>query len=291
LFSYCSLRLQLKRVREKMKLPCEMCRNYEMQLQSVQNNEVELTRQLAHSQELLKSFKDDLKKEQAHRCDLEEKFNEESKQADEAIKELCNRMEECQTSVETVKVNMNDFCRDANEQLTHLMKQNDELARELDRLHRENDTLLGRHIAKSRTLQTEAIDLPQDLDEMQFYCLKLREELITTLTSKEAIEDALKGENLFLKEQLRGEQQLKESIEESLTVENDTLRVSVDTQQSQLNELKAQHEEQQHSLIECSDKLDKLTTESQQKISELQVKVDELTNTKVSSFSLIILSH
>jgi rab5 binding len=58
---------------------------------------------------------------------------------------------------------------------------------------------LGKHIAKSEHLQAEIIDLPQKMEDMQFYCLKLREDLITALVAKERNEETFRSEILFLK--------------------------------------------------------------------------------------------
>lgn len=63
----------------------------------------------------------------------------------------------------------------------------------------ENELLLGKHLAKSEELQAEAINLPENLEEIQFYCLKLKEDLITTLVAKERNEENYQGELLFLK--------------------------------------------------------------------------------------------
>lgn len=263
-------------------MPCEMCRNYELQLQKLQNNEVELLRQLAHGQELLKQFKDDLKKEQNFRSEMEEKFNEESKRADGVIQNLCKRLSDEDQLINDIKVQYMNLSKEANERITALISQHDELSKEMDRLLRENDILLGKFIAKSQVLQNETIDLPQDIDEMQFYCLKLREELITTIVTKESREESLKSELLFLKEQLKGEQQTKETIEENLTQENDSLRVSVDLLQSELNDIKVKFDIQEQQLIECKDKLDKLKEESESQITDLQAQVNDLTSSKVS---------
>lgn len=78
------------------------------------------------------------------------------------------------------------------------MSNKEDLCREVVRLSRENDALLGRNIAKSREMQSENINLPQDLNELHFYLLKLQEELITTLVAKERNEETQRSELLFL---------------------------------------------------------------------------------------------
>ena len=62
-------------------------------------------------------------------------------------------------------------------------------------LRKENDYLLGKFIGKSRDLQSEAIDLPQTVDELQFHCLTLNEKLILATLAKEQLEEAMMQQN------------------------------------------------------------------------------------------------
>lgn len=70
-----------------------MCRNYELQLQIVQVNEDGLRSQLAKSQEIMKGLKDELRKEQAGRLELEETFNKEAIVTEKKLQELMNQLE------------------------------------------------------------------------------------------------------------------------------------------------------------------------------------------------------
>lgn len=241
-----------------------MCKNYEIQLQEMQYNEVVLSLQLETNEKVIKQLREELKKEQNFRSELEEKFNEDAKRAEKEIRDLCLRVDESQRSISVLNLSHNELRKEANDIISNLMNQMEELNKELQRITRDNDSLLGKYIAKSQVLHNEPIDLPQDIDEVQFYCLKLREELITTLVSKERNEETLKSEILFLKEQMIGEQQTKETIEENLTQDNDILRSTVDTLQTESNELKTRYQEQEQNLTQCSDKLNRLT----QKVSD-----------------------
>ncbi|XP_023232188.1 rab GTPase-binding effector protein 1-like [Centruroides sculpturatus] len=91
----------------------------------------------------------------------------------------------------------------------------------------ENDILIGKHITKAQELLQENIDLPSDLEEIQFYCLKLREDLITSLVNKDTIENNLKSELLFINDQMKAEQYSKELLIKELTQENDNLHTQI----------------------------------------------------------------
>lgn len=88
--------------------------------------------------------------------------------------------------------------KESSDKISHLVSNKEDLCREVVRLSRENDALLGRNIAKSREMQSEIIDLPQDVNELQFRILKLQEELITTLVAKERNEEQQRSELLFI---------------------------------------------------------------------------------------------
>ncbi|CAG2169885.1 unnamed protein product [Oppiella nova] len=264
----------------KLKMSCEMCKNYEIQLQEMQYNEVVMSLQLENYEKTIKQLRDELKKEQNFRSDLEEKFNDEAKRADKDIRELCLRVDESQRTIDVLAKSHQELRKEANDIIGNLMTQMEESGKELNRIQTDNNLLLGKYVAKSQTLQNETIDLPQDMDEMQFYCLKLREELITTLVAKERNEEKFKSEILFLKEQMIGEQQTKETIEESLTQDNDMLRSTVESLQTELKDVKGRYEENEQQLYHCSDRLSRLTDKSQHRIQELEIQNNDLSAAK-----------
>lgn len=63
-----------------------MCYNYELQLQQVQSKEVEQRLKASVTEQTLEEYKKDLKKEQEYRQEMEEKFNEISKDCEKKVK-------------------------------------------------------------------------------------------------------------------------------------------------------------------------------------------------------------
>lgn len=84
---------------------CEMCRNYELQLQIVQVSEDGLRTQLAKSQEMMKGLKDDLRKEQAGRIELEETFNKEARSTEKKLQDLMNQLEDSNSRLDRMTGN------------------------------------------------------------------------------------------------------------------------------------------------------------------------------------------
>lgn len=149
--------------------------------------------------------------------------------------------------------------------LKRIKSQKDELNRDVERLRSENNILLARNIAKSREMQSEIINLPQDLNEIHFYLLKLKEDFITTLVAKERNEETHSSERMFHESQSRSEIQNRDTSIETLTQENTAFR-------SQLELLKAAHEKQTQKLTDQEEILD----QCQQKIASLIIKNDAL---------------
>lgn len=83
-----------------------MCRNYEMQLQSVQQHEDELRNQLAKSQHIMQNFKDDLRKEHNSRLELEEKFKKDSETMDDQLRELDDKLSTNEAQLFEMKGNL-----------------------------------------------------------------------------------------------------------------------------------------------------------------------------------------
>ncbi|CAG2122641.1 unnamed protein product, partial [Medioppia subpectinata] len=90
----------------------------------------------------------------------------------------------------------------------------------------------------------------------------------------------MKSEIMFLKDQMIGEQQSKETIEENLTQDNDMLRSTVDSLQTEFNDIKRRYEEQEQQLFQCSDRLSRLTDKTHTKISELEIQNNDLSSSK-----------
>ncbi|KFM78003.1 Rab GTPase-binding effector protein 1, partial [Stegodyphus mimosarum] len=96
---------ELRRAREKLGQPCEMCCNYELQLQQVQRTEVEQRTKAASMEQTLEDYKKDLRREQEYRQEMEEKFNEISKDCEKKVSQLFKMREEFEHAFNEIKNN------------------------------------------------------------------------------------------------------------------------------------------------------------------------------------------
>ncbi|KAH7646253.1 rab gtpase-binding effector protein 1-like protein [Dermatophagoides farinae] len=269
----------------KNTMACEMCNNYEIQLQDIQYREAVLNLKIGQYDKTIKQLKEDLKKEQTFRGELEEKYVDESKRFETDIKVLSSQVDEGRSNVEKMTIKFNKMEKKANDLVSDLISQIEALKKEIQRLALDNEKLLGRHLKKSQEMSSESISLPGDLESLQFYCLQLRENLIQALYNREHLEESLRSENMFLKEQLLGEQQSRENIEENFSHENEILTSKVHTFESELNDTLKQNEEMKVELELVKNNFNDLSLTSSNRIKELEEKVAELSTIKTKSES------
>ena len=131
-------------------------------------------------------------------------------------------------------------------------------------------------------MQNEIIDLPEKLEDIHLLLLRYREELITSKLAKERLEEKLKSEVSFLKDQISGEQQAKIDIEDQLTTEIEQLKERIYLLESCKSELEAEqkrgkeYEENQLKHQETNANLQsKMNTQLVEK-SELENKAAEM---------------
>ncbi|XP_022242790.1 rab GTPase-binding effector protein 1-like isoform X2 [Limulus polyphemus] len=270
---------EVKRAREKMGRSCEMCSNYELQLQQIQEADQKHRQQLADLQQTIDNLKEDLLREQAFRLDLEQKFNLAAEDVMKQVSELFKTFEDKEKYISELRSEYTSCYNDVYDKLKQLVTEREEMRTRLSKLYEENSSLLGKHIARAQQLQNEEINLPNTVEEMQFLYLKLQEDLITALIAKEKIEEGLKSEILFLRDEIMAEQNAKETMEDTLTQENDTLREQLTDLQrinSELELEKTKRREFEQKLKELESKFLESHEEQEKKVTETRMSLAEV---------------
>ncbi|XP_075745112.1 rab GTPase-binding effector protein 1 isoform X2 [Rhipicephalus microplus] len=208
---------ELKRLRERLCQPCEMCSNYELQLQQVQRDLDRHIKELATARQ-------DLSRERDYRQQLEQRFADSATDVQQQVSELQSRLGASEAALAETQQAHAECSQQANEELSRLHAQLVRLRDEAERLSRENQQLLGRYVAKARQLQDQPINLPDSLEELRFQCLQLQEDLIKVQLDKETLEENLRGQILFLRDQASADMNCKQEIERTLTHEANELR-------------------------------------------------------------------
>lgn len=113
-------------------------------------------------------------------------------------------------------------CAEMRQVLSQLTQGREKIQGELVALQNENDNLVAKYTIHSQELQSQAINLPDTVEELQELILKHHQDLIITKIGKEAAEEKinnLQSDILLLRDQITSDQHKKESLENSLVQE------------------------------------------------------------------------
>lgn len=150
---------------------CEMCKNYESQLVSSQNDQENLRKDIER-------FNEESAKEAALRQDLEEKWQAKRDKYKEHVNQLTNKVEHNERELAALQKHYSTFKDEVNEELTKLTAERESVHRHLNTLQDDNDFLAGRYLASSEEMENQLIDLPSTVEELQETLLQSHQSLI-----------------------------------------------------------------------------------------------------------------
>ncbi|XP_039725609.1 rab GTPase-binding effector protein 1 isoform X2 [Pteropus medius] len=226
---------------------CDMCSNYEKQLQGIQIQESETRDQ---------------------------------------ISALVLRAQASEILLEELQQGFSQAKRDIQEQMAVLMQSREQVSEELVRLQKDNDSLQGKHSLHVSLQQAEDFILPDSIEALRELVLKYRENIINVRTAADHMEEKLKAEILFLKEQIQAEQCLKENLEETLQLEIENCKeeiASISSLRAELERIKIEKGQLESTLREKSQQLESL---QEMKIT-LEEQLKKETAAKVTSEQLM----
>uniref|UniRef100_A0A2K6T0I8 Rabaptin, RAB GTPase binding effector protein 1 n=1 Tax=Saimiri boliviensis boliviensis TaxID=39432 RepID=A0A2K6T0I8_SAIBB len=221
---------------------CDMCSNYEKQLQGIQIQEAETRDQVSVfwicQIVTYCSFH--------WRC---------------RISALVLRAQASEILLEELQQGFSQAKRDVQEQMAVLMQSREQVSEELVRLQKDNDSLQGKHSLHVSLQQAEDFILPDTIEALRELVLKYREDIINVRTAADHMEEKLKAEILFLKEQIQAEQCLKENLEETLQLEIENCKeeiASISSLKAELERIKVEKGQLESTLREKSQQLESL---------------------------------
>lgn len=154
-----------------VQVACEMCKNYESQLVSSQNDQENLRKDIER-------FAEEQAKEAALRRDLEEKWQEKRDKYKEHVSKLTTTVEHNERELAALQKHYSTFKEEVNEELTKLTAERESVHRHLNTLQDDNDFLAGRYLASSEEMENQLIDLPSTVEELQETLLQSHQSLI-----------------------------------------------------------------------------------------------------------------
>ncbi|XP_020023833.1 rab GTPase-binding effector protein 1 isoform X1 [Castor canadensis] len=251
---------------------CDMCSNYEKQLQGIQIQEAETRDQVKKLQVMLRQANDQLEKTMKDKQELEDfiKQSAENSSHQVNISTLVLRAQASEVLLEELQQGFSQAKRDVQEQMAVLMQSREQVSEELVRLQKDNDSLQGKHSLHVSLQQAEDFVLPDTMEMLQELVLKYRENIIHVRTAADHMEEKLKAEILFLKEQIQAEQCLKENLEETLQLEIENCKeeiASISSLKAELERIKVEKGQLESTLREKSQQLESL--------QEIKVNLEE----------------
>ncbi|XP_045442592.1 rab GTPase-binding effector protein 1 isoform X5 [Pipistrellus kuhlii] len=259
---------------------CDMCSNYEKQLQGIQIQEAETRDQVKKLQVMLRQANDQLEKTMKDKQELEDFIKQSTEDSSHQISALVLRAQASEVLLEELQQGFSQAKRDVQEQMAVLMQSREQVSEELVRLQKDNDSLQGKHSLHVSLQQAEDFILPDTIEELRELVLKYRENIINVRTAADHMEEKLKAEILFLKEQIQAEQCLKENLEETLQLEIENCKeeiASISSLKAELERIKIEKGQLESTLREKSQQLESLqemkTTLEEQLKKETTAKV------------------
>ncbi|XP_077402882.1 rab GTPase-binding effector protein 1 [Vanacampus margaritifer] len=255
------LQQEVKNAGRKLGRRCDMCSNYEKQLQAIQGQEADTRDQVKKLQVMLRQANDHLERSVADKQSLEESVKLGNEETAAKASALMQRVQESETLLGALQEAFGEAKRSTQGQMAALVRSREQVADELSRLQRDNENLQGKHRLHSELLQQDGFVMPGTVQELQAAVLQLRRDTVALRTSAEHVEEKLKAEILFLKEQIQAEQCLKENLEDTLQMEIEGCKeelASFSCLKTELERMKAEREQLQSSLWQKTDTLESI---------------------------------
>ncbi|XP_075051058.1 rab GTPase-binding effector protein 1 isoform X2 [Mixophyes fleayi] len=272
------LQKEVQTAGNKLGRRCDMCSNYEKQLQGIQTQEAETRDQVKKLQVMLRQANDQLEKSLKDKQELEQYMKHNTEETTNQISTLTLRAQDSETLLTDLQQAFSLAKRSVQEQMAVLMQSREQVSEELARLQNDNESLQGKHGLHVSLQQAENFILPETIVELHELVLKYREDIISVHTSADHLEEKLKAEILFLKEQIQAEQCQKENIEETLQIEIENCKeeiASISSLKVELDRIKAEKEQLEFTLQERTKEL--------QDIQELKTSLEDQLRKETSS--------
>ncbi|XP_038615738.1 rab GTPase-binding effector protein 1 [Tachyglossus aculeatus] len=275
------LQKEVQNAGSKLGRRCDMCFNYEKQLQGVQLQEAETREQVKRLQAMLRQANEQLERGLRDKQELEEALTVRAEHAQHQISTLLLRAQESEAALGQLQQDFSQAKRSVQEQMAVLTQSREQVSEELARLQRDNESLQGKHSWHAALQQAEDFILPESSEELRELVLQYREHTIGARTAADHLEEKLKAEILFLKEQIQAEQCLKENLEETLQLEIENCKeeiACISSLKAELDRVKAEKEQLEAGLAERAQQLEGLrdlkATAEEQLRKEAAAKAD-----------------
>ncbi|CAG9540538.1 unnamed protein product [Cercopithifilaria johnstoni] len=219
-------------------ISCEMCQNYELNLTKMQDVERNLKEQLSAAQHLVNRYQNELSGERLYRREMEAKTTTLCADNEKEVNIAKSENEECAKQLLAVDERCIKLIQEQRNNIGRLKELLNMMNKDMHNLSNRYLKLLGANRKCSTEMRDQTIELPQDVDQLQFLCLQLREELIETRAAKEHAEVVLRDEIATLEAQRKEDEMEKRRIEDAYTERVNGVSQELGFARSQLDSMK-----------------------------------------------------
>uniref|UniRef100_A0A8C9FUK8 Rab GTPase-binding effector protein 1 n=1 Tax=Pavo cristatus TaxID=9049 RepID=A0A8C9FUK8_PAVCR len=191
------LQKEVQNAGNKLGRRCDMCSNYEKQLQGIQIQEAETRDQVKKLQAMLRQANDQLEKTMKDKQELEEYMKQSAEDSSNQISLLMVKCQKSENFLNELQQAFSQAKRSVQEQMAVLTQSREQVSEELVRLQKDNESLQGKHSLHVSLQQAEDFILPEAAEELRELILKYREDIISVRTAADHLEEKLKAEILF----------------------------------------------------------------------------------------------
>ncbi|PAA87113.1 hypothetical protein BOX15_Mlig027921g1 [Macrostomum lignano] len=221
-----NLQLEIDKARRKASAGCELCRNYEAQLQTAQAAERERAEEATRLSTALRAETARTAELSAGLADAEARAGEAAERWREQADEFARQTDELRACLDQLESQrLSEFRAEVRAELARLLEDRTALQSELQQLERwYNHLLESRDGRTAQQMRDELIDLPDNLDDAQVLALQLREDLITARANLEHVRQRGGDQLAFVKQQLEEEVAMRRQLQAQLQSESDRLK-------------------------------------------------------------------
>ncbi|XP_041455929.1 rab GTPase-binding effector protein 1-like isoform X1 [Lytechinus variegatus] len=276
---------EIRFAREKLGRPCDMCTNYEQQLQGLQTKYSESVESSRTLRQQLEQEIDNVLREQKIRSELEESLKNAAEDAQIQIKTLTTKNGESEQLLSNIRHQYLKSQNELHSQMQILFESREQLYQEVTKLQKENDSLSAKRSLHQSLQSSEPFDLPTSPQELSRLCMKYRDDIITVRVNADHTESSLRSELSFTREQLESEQHQRMTMEDTYQTELDDykeeLLVLRNLREDYEKEKKTRGEVEE-TLREVQESKKSMQGKSKEVITALREQVEELSAHKTN---------
>ncbi|CAD7012309.1 unnamed protein product [Ceratitis capitata] len=166
-------------------ISCDACQQFEKQLQELQAKSAEDKATINSMQKAIAVSREDLQKEAALRKDLEDQWQERREAHKTEVQKLREQVKSNEEQLLELQQKFLDTKEEVMRQLQRVTDERERVNKHLETLQADNDFLSGRYLATSEEIESQDINLPNTVEELQELILQQQNDLIQARVSSE----------------------------------------------------------------------------------------------------------